>query len=140
MIYIVSMPEKKWFHINAEGKTLGRLASQVANILRGKNKRDFSPHINGGDFVIVTNAEKIKVSAKEKMYYTHSGWIGGIKSIDLDTMRTKHPDRIVKRAVKGMLPKNRLQARFLKQLKVYRGEGHPHVSQKPQALELKHHA
>lgn len=134
------MLQKKWFHISAEGKTLGRLASQIANILRGKNKRDFAPHINGGDFVIVTHAQKIKVSAKEKMYYTHSGWIGGIKCVTLETMREKHPDRIIRSAVKGMLPKNRLQAKFLKQLRIYKGEGHPHLSQKPKPLELKHHA
>ena len=131
---------EEWYHVDASGKTLGRLASQVATVLRGKNRRDFTPHILQGNCVVVTNAEKILVSAKEKTYYRYTGYFGGLKETSLQEMRQKHPERIIQFAVKGMLPKNRLQARFLKKLKVYKGASHPHLAQNPKPLEFKFHA
>jgi len=129
-----------WHHIDADGKILGRVATQVATVLRGKNKRDYSPHLNNGDFVVVTNAEKIVVTTKDKIYYTHSGYMGGLKETGIDTMRERHPERILEAAVKGMLPKNKLQAKFLKKLKIYKGSEHPHLAQKPKSLELRFNA
>ncbi len=131
---------EEWYHVDASGKALGRLASQVATVLRGKNKRDFTPHILRGNCVVVTNAEKILVSAQEKTYYRYTGYFGGLKETSLEEMRQKHPERIIQIAVKGMLPKNRLQARFLKKLKIYKGSNHPHLAQNPKPLELKFHA
>ncbi len=129
-----------WYHVDAKDKILGRLASQVAVILRGKNKRTYSPDVNQGDFVVVTNAEKVKVTTKDKKYYHHTGFMGGIKETSLEVMRTKHPERLISIAVKGMLPSNKLKAQFLKALKIYVGEAHPHKAQKPKSVELRHHA
>jgi len=129
-----------WFHVNAEGKVLGRLASQVAVILRGKHKKSFSPHLNEGDFVVVTNADKIKTTSTDKVYYSYSGYFGGLRETPQDVLKQKHPERLIELAVKGMLPPNKLRARFLKKLKIYAGNEHPHVAQKPIDLELKHHA
>ena len=129
-----------WYHIDAQDKILGRVASQVALILRGKNKKTYTPHINNGDFVVVTNAEKIKVTTKDKKYFHHTGYMGGIKEISLEVMRAKHPERLISIAVRGMLPPNKLRARFLKALKVYGGPAHPHHAQNPKTLELRHNA
>ena len=131
--------KREWYLINAEGKTLGRLASEIAKILKGKHKPIYSPHLDCGDYVIVINAEKIRVTGRkldQKIYYRHSGYPGGLKSITLREQFAKHPERVIKAAVKGMLPKNRLGRKMLKKLKVYAGDSHPHQAQKPKVLEL----
>jgi len=131
--------EKKWYLIDAEGKILGRLASEISNILRGKHKAIFSPHIDTGDFVIVVNAEKIKLTGnklKGKIYYHHSGYPGGIKAIMAEKLMAKKPEEIIRKAVKGMLPKNRLGRKIFKKLKVYAGPIHPHEAQQPESFEL----
>jgi len=131
--------KREWYLINAEGKTLGRLASEIAKILKGKHKPIYSPHLDCGDYVIVINAEKIRVTGRkldQKIYYRHSGYPGGLKSITLREQFAKHPERVIKAAVKGMLPKNRLGRKMLKKLKVYAGASHPHQAQKPKVLEL----
>jgi len=131
--------EKKWWLINAEGVVLGRLASRVANILRGKNKANYTPFFDTGDFVIVINADKVKLTGKkeeQKMYYRHSGFMGGIKETSYKHMLAKHPDRILTHAVKGMLPKNKLNRKILKKLKVYAGTEHKHQAQKPETLKV----
>jgi len=130
---------RKWYVIDAEGKTLGRLASEIAKVLRGKGKPIYSPHVDVGDYVIVVNAEKIAVTGRkldQKIYYRHSGYPGGLRSISLREQLRRHPERVMKSAVKGMLPKNRLGRRMLRKLKVYAGDAHPHQAQKPEPLEL----
>lgn len=130
---------QRWYIIDAEGQVLGRVASTVAQLLRGKGKPDFTPHMDGGDFVIVINAEKIVVTgAKEtdKVYYRHSNYPGGLKSTRLKEMRQQHPARILEAAVKGMLPKNTLGRKIYLHMKVYAGAEHPHSAQKPVRLEL----
>ncbi len=131
--------EKKWWLINAEGVVLGRLASRVANILRGKNKANYTPFFDTGDFVIIINADKVKLTGKkeeQKLYYRHSGFMGGIKETSYKHMLAKHPDRILTHAVKGMLPKNKLNRKILKKLKVYAGTEHKHQAQKPETLKV----
>ncbi|HID93149.1 MAG TPA: 50S ribosomal protein L13 [bacterium (Candidatus Stahlbacteria)] len=131
--------ERKWYLIDAEGKVLGRLASRIARILIGKDKPSYLPHIDGGDFVVCVNAEKVVVTGnkeKEKIYYRHSGYPGGIKGIPLERMRKEHPDRVIYYAVKGMLPKNKLAKRMLKRLKIYAGPEHPHTAQKPEPISV----
>jgi len=131
--------ERTWYVVDAEGKTLGRLATEVARILRGKHKPIYTPHVDTGDFVIIVNAEKIRVTGKrldQKMYYRHSGYMGGLKETSLRTMLDKHPERVLQLAVKGMLPKNRLGRKMFKKLKVYAAPDHPHAAQKPLPLEL----
>lgn len=131
--------EKKWYVVDAEGKTLGRLASTIATILRGKHKPYFTPHLDVGDFVVVINAEKVRVTGKkaeQKVYFRYSGYPGGARYIGFEEMRRSHPDRIIKLAVWGMLPHNRLGRRQLKKLKVYAGPEHPHQAQKPEPLEI----
>lgn len=131
--------KREWFLIDAKGLTLGRLASKIAAILRGKTKPIFTPHMDTGDYVIVVNAEKIKVTGKkllDKFYARHSGYPGGIKLTDLRTMLEKKPEDVIKLAVKGMLPKNNLGRKMLKKLKVYRGPEHPHAAQNPKQLNL----
>ncbi len=131
--------EKKWYVIDAEGKTLGRLASSIATILRGKHKPYFTPHMDVGDFVVVINAEKVHVTGKkaqQKFYFRHTGYPGGAKLIRYDDMQRRHPDRIITHAVWGMLPHNRLGRKLLKKLKVYAGPDHPHQAQKPEPLEI----
>jgi large subunit ribosomal protein L13 len=131
--------ERRWYVVDAKGKTLGRLATQVASILRGKHKPVFSPHLDTGDYVIIINAEKIHVTGKKrstKMYYRYSGYLGGLKSIVLSEQLEKHPERVLVHAIRGMLPKNRLGRAMLKKLKVYAGAQHPHAAQKPESLEL----
>ena len=131
--------QKDWYIADAEGKTLGRFASEIAKILRGKHKPTFTPNLDMGDFVIVVNAEKVKLSGgKEtnKTYFKHSGYIGSTTFTKLDHMRRTHPERIVEKAVWGMLPKNRLGRAIIKHLKVYIGEDHPHSAQQPKTLEF----
>lgn len=126
--------ERKWYLIDAEGKTLGRLASLVANILRGKHKPQFTPHIDTGDFVIILNAEKIRVSGKketDKKYYRHSGYPGGLKITTFKEMMAKNPTQALEKAVKGMLPHNTLGQEQFNKLKVYAGNEHPHAAQQP---------
>ncbi len=130
---------KDWYVANAEGKTLGRLASQIAKVLRGKHKPSFTPHMDMGDFVVVVNAEKVTVSGKkesDKTYFKHSGYIGSTTFTKLDQMRRLHPERIVEKAVWGMLPKNRLGRAIIKHLKVYQGPEHPHEAQQPKELNI----
>ena len=131
--------ERKWYLIDAEGQTLGRLASEVAKILRGKNKPTFTPHVDTGDFVIVINAEKVKFTGKkltDKFYFRHSGYPGGTTFTSAGQMLQKFPERVVEHAVKGMLPKNRLGAQMYRKLNVYAGAEHPHAAQKPEKIEL----
>ena len=135
-----SQVERKWYVVDAEGKTLGRLASEVAKVLRGKNKAIFTPHADCGDYVIVVNAEKIAVTGKkldQKMYYHHSDYVGGMKETNLKDMLAKHPDRVIEHAVKGMLPKGPLGRQMYKKLHVYAGPDHEQAAQKPEALEIK---
>lgn len=131
--------EKKWYVVDAQGKTLGRLASEIVTILRGKHKPIYTPHIDCGDYVIVVNAEKVRVTGlklDQKAYYRHSGYPGGLKTVTLRDQLQKFPERVIESAVKGMLPKNRLGRQLHKKLKVYAGPNHPHAAQKPQPLEL----
>ena len=131
--------DRKWYVIDADGMTLGRLASEAAKILRGKNKPIFTPHEDTGDYVIVINADKITVTGRkleQKIYYNHSDYVGGMKETDLKTMLAKKPERVIELAVKGMLPKGPLGRKMIKKLFVYAGSEHPHQAQKPEALEL----
>jgi large subunit ribosomal protein L13 len=133
----INQDQKKWHVVDADGAVLGRVAVQVANILRGKNKPVFTPHLDAGDFVVVINAEKIAVTGKketDKEFMTYSGWKGGEKYKTVAQVRENHPERLIMHAVKGMLPKNRLGARMLTKLKVYKGSAHPHSAQQPAAL------
>jgi large subunit ribosomal protein L13 len=130
---------RKWHLVDADGQTLGRLASRIATILRGKDKPIYTPHLDCGDYVVVVNAEKIHVTGKkldEKMYYRHSGYPGGLKAFTLREMLERTPERVLTLAVKRMLPKNKLGRRMLKKLKVYAGPEHPHGAQNPEALEF----
>lgn len=132
-----STVERKWYVVDAEGKTLGRLASEVANVLRGKNKPTYTPHIDTGDYVIVVNAEKVKVTGKkldQKIYYHHSDYVGGMKETTLREMLAKKPEKVVELAVKGMLPKGPLGREMYTKLFVYAGPEHKHQAQKPEAL------
>ncbi len=132
--------ERKWYIIDAEGKTLGRLASEAASILRGKHKPQFTPHVDTGDFVIIINAEKIQVTGnklRDKFYYRHSGYPGGLKKTSLNDMLRKRPERVIEHAVYGMLPKNRLGNALKRKLKVYAGPEHPHAAQQPEVWELR---
>ena len=129
--------ERKWFIVDAEGQVLGRLATRVASILRGKHKSTFTPHLDVGDHVIVVNAEKIHVTGRkrtDKMYRWHSGYIGGLREVSFEKMIKSHPDRVIEWAVQGMLPKGRLGRAMAKKLKVYKGAEHPHAAQKPEPL------
>ncbi|MCI9082266.1 MAG: 50S ribosomal protein L13 [Lachnospiraceae bacterium] len=129
--------ERKWYVVDAEGKTLGRLASEIAKVLRGKNKPIFTPHIDTGDYVIVVNADKVKVTGKkldQKIYYHHSDYVGGMKETTLKEMLANKPERVVELAVKGMLPKGPLGRQMYKKLFVYAGPEHKHEAQKPEIL------
>lgn len=131
--------EKKWYVVDAENKILGRLASEIAFRLRGKHKPTFSPFIDNGDFIIVTNADKIQLTGKkwdDKKYYRHTGYLGGIKEATAKELLEKHPTDLVMNAVKGMLPKNKIGRAQLKKLKVYAGAEHPHKAQQPEQLEI----
>jgi large subunit ribosomal protein L13 len=130
----------QWYLVNAEGKVLGRLASELAKILRGKHKPTFTPHVDTGDFVVVVNAEKVGLTGKklkDKIYYRHTGYPGGIKEVSAEKLLAKKPTELIRRAVKGMLPKNSLGRQMLRKLKVYAGPNHPHKAQNPVPLELK---
>jgi large subunit ribosomal protein L13 len=129
----------KWLVVDAENAVLGRLATEVAARLRGKHNPLYTPHVDCGDFVIVINADKVKLTGRkmqQKMYYRHSGYIGGLKEINAEKLLQKRPEDVVRHAVKGMLPKNRLGRKMYKKLKVYAGSEHPHQAQQPQVLEL----
>ena len=131
--------ERKWYVVDAQGQTLGRMAARIAHILKGKHKAEYVPHMDVGDFVIVINAEKIHVTGRkmdQKKYYRHSGYPGGLSEINLRDQLVKHPTRPVERAVHGMLPKNRLGRKMFSKLKVYAGPEHPHEAQKPEVLEF----
>jgi large subunit ribosomal protein L13 len=126
--------QRDWLLVDANGQVLGRLATQIATLLRGKHKPTYTPSIDGGDFVVVVNVEKIKLMGKkpdQKIYYRHTGYPGGIKATPYKMMLTKHPDRILRSAVKGMLPKNRIGRRLLTKLRLYAGPSHPHAAQQP---------
>ena len=129
----------KWYVVDAEGAVLGRLASAVAACLRGKNNPFFTPHVDCGDWVVVINAEKITLTGRkwqQKTYYRHSGYIGGLKEINAEKLHEKRPEDLIRFAVKGMLPKNRLGRQLFKKLKVYTGDGHPHEAQQPETLKI----
>jgi large subunit ribosomal protein L13 len=131
--------ERNWLIVDAEGQTLGRLATQIADVLRGKRKPTYTPHIDTGDFVIVVNAKKIAVTGNKraaKMYYRHSGYPGGLKSRTLNDMLERRPEEVIRLAVKGMLPRNRLARRQITKLKIYAGPEHPHAAQQPQPMEI----
>ncbi|MEA1995235.1 MAG: 50S ribosomal protein L13 [Campylobacterota bacterium] len=131
--------ERSWYVTDATDKVVGRLAVRIADTLRGKNKPQFTPHVDTGDFVVVVNAEKIKFTRnkwQDKYYHRHSGYFGGLKTVNAEEMLEKHPERILMSAVKGMLPKNRLGRKLIKKLKIYKGCDHPHEAQNPQKLEV----
>jgi len=131
--------QRKWYIVDANDLVLGRLATQIATVLRGKHRPQYSPHADCGDHVIVVNAEKIRVTGSkenDKIYYRHTGFAGGLKSITLEKQRQKHPERIIELAVKGMMPKGPLGRSMLKKLKVYAGGDHPHAAQQPEAMKL----
>ena len=131
--------ERHWYLVDATNKTLGRLSSEIANRLRGKHKPIYTPHVDTGDYIVVVNASKIRVTGnkmQDKIYYKHSGYIGNMKSINLETMLEKNPERVIMKSVKGMLPKNKLGNAMLKKLRVFAGPEHNHSSQKPEVLEL----
>lgn len=131
--------KRDWYVIDASDKILGRLATEIARRLRGKHKAEYTPHVDTGDYIIVTNAEKVTVTGrkfKEKMYYHHTGFPGGIKSTSFDKLQAKNPARIIELAVKGMLPKNPLGREMYRKLKVYAGNEHPHTAQQPKQLEI----
>ena len=130
---------KEWWLVDAQGQTLGRFSSKIAQILRGKHKVDFTPHMDMGDFVIVINAEKVKLTGTKennKVYFRHTGYPGGVKETKYSEMIQKFPERIVENAVKGMLPHNRLGRKILLNLKVYKGQEHPHLAQQPKPLKI----
>jgi large subunit ribosomal protein L13 len=130
---------RKWYVVDAEGKTLGRLATQIADTLRGKGKPEYTPHVDTGDFVVVVNAEKVAVTGKkldEKRYYRHSGYPGGIRSRTLREQLDRQPAEVLRKAVKGMLPRNRLARQQLTKLKIYAGPEHPHAAQAPEPMKV----
>ncbi|MFD1708078.1 50S ribosomal protein L13 [Siminovitchia sediminis] len=132
--------ERKWYVVDAEGKTLGRLATEVATLLRGKHKPTYTPHVDTGDHVIIVNAEKIELTGNkmnDKMYYRHSGYAGGIKATTAAEMRAKRPEKMLELAIKGMLPKGPLGRQMFRKLNVYAGPEHPHQAQQPQTYELR---
>jgi len=132
--------ERKWLLIDAEGQTLGRLATEIARLLRGKDKPQYTPHVDTGDFVVVVNAEKVVVTGKkteQKVYYRHSGYPGGLKTTSYEEMLERKPTEILRRAVKGMMPKTRLGRQQLKKLKIYAGPEHPHEAQRPESYEVR---
>ncbi len=130
---------RDWFVVDATGKPLGRLASEIARRLRGKHKPEYTPHVDTGDYIVVINADKVHVTGnkmQDKMYYSHSGYIGNMKSISLEKLMAKHPERAINNAVKGMMPRTSLGRAMLKKLKVYAGNQHQHEAQQPRALEI----
>ena len=132
--------ERKWYVVDAEGQTLGRLASEVAQVLRGKHKPTYTPHVDTGDYVVVINADKIKLSGNkenQKLYRRYTGYVGNLKTITYKDMMAKHPERIIQIAVKGMVPHNKLGRKQMTKLHVYAGSEHPHQAQKPEVLEIR---
>ena len=130
---------RDWYLVDVDSKVLGRVATQIANVLRGKNKPTFTPSVDTGDFVVVVNAAKIALTGKkmsDKTYYSHSGYVGGLKEISAGKLIDKKPEDLIKKAVKGMLPKNKLARHMLKKLKIYAGEAHPHAAQQPKNLNI----
>ena len=130
---------RDWYLVDVDNKVLGRVATEIANVLRGKNKPTFTPSVDTGDFVIVVNAEKIALTGKkfsDKTYYSHSGYVGGLKEISAGKLIEKKPEELLKKAVKGMLPKNKLARHMLKKLKIYAGDAHPHAAQNPKSLNI----
>lgn len=136
-----SMVKHDWYVVDASNKVLGRLATEIAHRLRGKHKAMYTPHCDTGDFIVVVNADKVRLTgikkAEQKMYYHHTGYPGGLKSINFNDLQEKHPERIIEFAVKGMLPKTKLGRAMFKKLKVYAGSEHPHTAQQPEELEIK---
>ncbi|GBF29849.1 MAG: 50S ribosomal protein L13 [Proteobacteria bacterium] len=131
--------KREWFVVDATDKVLGRLSTEIARRLRGKHKPEYTPHVDTGDYIVVINAEKIRVTGNkesDKMYHHHTGYIGNLKSVNLANLRKNHPDRIIKQSVKGMLPKNSLGRAMFKKLKVYAGSTHQHAAQQPQPLDI----
>lgn len=132
--------ERRWFVVDASGLVLGRMATRVASILRGKHRPIYTPHVDTGEFVVIVNAEKVKLTGRkleQKTYYRHSGWMGSLKSITAGkVLASAHPERVIEHAVRGMLPKNTLGRKMLSKLKVYAGPSHPHAAQKPEELRL----
>ena len=131
--------DRKWWLVDADGMVLGRLATKIANVLRGKDHPSYTPFFDNGDFVIVINADKVKLTGnkeEQKVYYRHSGWMGGIKETSYKRMLKNHPERILEAAVKGMLPKNKLNRKIIKKLKIYSGSEHNHKAQKPETLSI----
>ena len=132
--------QRKWYIVDAEGKTLGRLATEIATVLRGKHKVTFTPHVDGGDFVVVVNAEKVVLTGKkleQKMYRYHTGYVGGLKEIPYKEMMAKKPEEVVAHAVSGMLCKNKLRSRMMTRLRVFAGPNHDHAAQNPEVLNFK---
>jgi large subunit ribosomal protein L13 len=132
--------ERKWYVIDAEGRTLGRLASEIAKVLRGKNKPQYTPHVDVGDFVVVVNADRVVVTGKkaeQKVYRRHSGYPGGLKTRSYEQMMERRPEEILRKAVYGMMPKNRLARQQMRKLKIYAGPEHPHAAQNPQQYEVR---
>jgi len=130
---------REWFLVDADGKTLGRLATEIAHRLRGKHKPEYTPHVDTGDYIVVVNAEKIHVTGnklKQKMYHSHTGYVGNLKSISLEKQLQKAPERVIEHAVKGMMPRNKLGRAMFKKLRVYAGPQHQQQSQQPQALDI----
>lgn len=131
--------KRDWYVVDAEGKTLGRMATEIARRLRGKHKAEYTPHVDTGDYIVVINAEKVRVTGnktQDKIYYHHTGYIGNLKSINFEKLQNKAPERIIEKAVKGMLPKNPLGRAMYGKLKVYAGPEHQHAAQQPQPLEI----
>ena len=131
--------QREWFVIDASGQTLGRLASQISSVLRGKHKPTYAPHVDCGDFVVVVNAHKVRVTGRkldQKFYYRHSGYPSGLTAVSLRDQLDRHPDRVIRLAVRGMLPKNRLGRQMIKKLKIYAAPDHPHEAQQPKPLQL----
>ena len=130
---------RQWFVVDAKGQILGRLASHVAQVLRGKHKPFYTPHVDGGDFVVVINAKEVEVTGRKrelKRYYRHSGYPGGIRSVTLGRLLQTHPERVIEKAIRGMLPRGPLGRHMLRKLKVYAGAKHPHAAQKPEPMEI----
>jgi len=131
--------KRDWFVVDAAGKTLGRLSTEIARRLRGKHKPEYTPHVDTGDYIVVINCEKVRVTGKkekDKMYYSHTGYMGGIKSISFEKLIEKAPERVIQTSVKGMLPKGPLGRAMFKKMKVYAGSEHPHTAQQPQQLDI----
>ncbi len=131
--------KRDWYVVDADGLTLGRLATEIARRLRGKHKAEYTPHVDTGDYIVVVNCEKVRVTGnkeKNKMYYSHTGYVGGIKSISFEKLIAKKPEQVIERAVKGMLPKNPLGRAMYRKLKVFAGPEHTHTAQQPKVLEI----